>query len=305
MPNKLILVGDNPFHGVSHVSRERSLRRDSNILSAKHAAELVITSVNNGANGFTFTVSEKTLSILQEINNNNLSNKLALYPLLPNVNEFVRTAGSAGGLQGLVKDIAKKMSSVIDFQLVGNGMRGVICNDPESLLKAYLKYEYINLQNAIKKGHNLFLASILLHEIVTDMALALDMQWLFRAHIELMRKLKIQPGFETRNLPFLVKQFSKWQVDFNDLVIEAPFNSIGFQMCPSKRDCENALSSVKASEIIAFSTMAAGYVKLPQAIEYVNTLSGINGIAIGVSNEKQAAETFSLTAKKFTPVKNV
>jgi hypothetical protein len=76
-------------------------------------------------------------------------------------------------------------------------------------------------------------------------------------------------------------------------------------MCPSKIDCENALSSVQASEIIAFSTMAAGYVKLPQAIEYVNTLSGINGIAIGVSNEKQAAETFSLTAKKFTPVKNV
>ena len=62
MPNKLILVGDNPFHGVSHVSRERSLLRDGNILNAKHDAKLVLTSVNNGANGFTFTVSEKTLA---------------------------------------------------------------------------------------------------------------------------------------------------------------------------------------------------------------------------------------------------
>ena len=305
MPNKLILVGDNPFHGVSHVSRERSLLRGGHILDAKHAAGLVVTSANNGANGFTFTVSEKTLSILLEINNSRLLNKLALYPLLPNVNEFVRTAGSAGGLPGLAKDVAKKMSSVMDFQLLGNGIRGAICNDPKSLLKAYLKYEYARLQNIIKNDDNLFLASILLHEIVTDMALALDMQWLFRAHIELMRKLKIKPGFETRNLPFLVKQFNKWQIDVKGLVIEAPFNSIGFQMCPTKIDCENALKTMHGSEIIAFSVLAAGYIKLPQAIDYVNTLPNINGIAIGVSNEKQAAETFSLAVKQFTAVKNV
>jgi hypothetical protein len=275
------------------------------MLTAKNAAGLVVTSVNNGANGFTFTVSETTFSILQEINNSNLSNKLALYPLLPNINEFVRTAGSAGGLPGLAKDVAKKMSSVMDFQLLGNGIRGVICNDPKSLLKAYLKYEYTRLQNIIKKGDNLFLASILLHEIVTDMALALDMQWLFRAHIELMKKLKIQPGFETRNLPFLVKQFCKWQIDFKGLVIEAPFNPIGFQMCPAKIDCEKAVGIARGSEIIAFSVLAAGYIKLPLAIDYINTLPGINGIAVGVSNEKQAVETFSLTAKQFTQTQNI
>lgn len=195
------------------------------------------------------------------------------------------------------------MSAVMDFQLLGNGVRGAICNDPKSLLKAYLKYEYIRLQNTIKKGQNLFLASILLHEIVTDMALALDMQWLFRAHIELMTKLKLQPGFETRDLPYFVKQFNKWQIDFNGVVIEAPFNPIGFQMCPSKTDCENAISNAPGSEIIAFSILAAGYVKLPQALDYVNNLSDINGVAIGVSNEKQAVETFSLTAKRFAQVK--
>jgi hypothetical protein len=297
--NKLILVGDNPFHGVSHVSRERSLLRAGNILDAKHAAELVATSVNNGANGFTFTVSDTTLSILREINSGKLSNKIALYPLIPNVNEFVRTAGSAGGIPGLAKDIAKKMSAVMDFQLLGNGIRGAICNDPKSLLKAYLKYEYLRLQNTIKKGQNLSLASILLHEVVTDMALALDMEWLFKAQIELMTKLRLQPGFETRNLPYFVKQFNKWQIDFNGVVIEAPLNPIGFQMCPSKTDCEIALNNATGSEIIAFSILAAGYVKLPQALDYINGFTGINGVAIGVSNEKQAVETFSMTKEKF------
>ena len=294
MADRLILVGDNPFHGVSHVSQERSLLRSSDILNAKHAAELVVASVSNGANGFTFTVSEVTLPILREIGNSSFPHKIQLYPLIPNVNNLVRNAGAIGGLPALAKNTISKMATVIDYRLLKNGITGLICNNPKLLLKAYLKYEYLGLKNVIRKGNNLQLASILLHEIFTDMALALDMPWVFQAHIELMHQLRLKPGFETRNLPYLVKQFKKWQIDFNGIVIETPFNSVGFQMCPSKADCENAITSAQGSEIIAFSILAAGYLKLPQALDYINGLSGINGIAVGVSSEKQAIETFSM-----------
>lgn len=299
MADRLILVGDNPFHGVSHVSRERSLLRASDILNTKHAADLVINSIDNGANGFTFTVSETTYSILSEIGKRNLTKGISLYPLVPNVNEAVRTAGAAGGIPGLAKDVAKKMFAAMDFNLLFNAMNGVIANDPKSLLKAYLKYEYLKLQRIVKKKGNLNLTSILLHEVVTDMALALDMEWLIRAHIELMTKLGLKPGFETRNLPYFVKQINKWKIGTQNIVIEAPFNPIGFQMCPSKSECEDAINLAPGSEIIAFSILAAGYVKLPQALQYVSSLKGISGVAIGVSNEKQAMETFSLTSKEF------
>jgi hypothetical protein len=294
MTDRLILVGDNPFHGVSHLSRERSSLRSKDVLNAKYASELVVTSANNGANGFTFTVSETTLAILEEIGKSSLPGKLQLYPLIPNVNNLVRTAGATGGLPGLAKEMASRMATVIDLQLLGNGVGGVVCNNPKMLLKAYLKYEYIGLRKAIKKAANLRLASLILHEIVTDMALALDMQWVFRAHIELMRNLKLKPGFETRNLPYLVKRFQDWQIGFDSIVIEAPFNAAGFQMCPSQADCEDALKSVNGSELIAFSILAAGYLKLPHALDYIHGLSGVSGVAIGVSSEKQAAETFPL-----------
>lgn len=294
MPDRLILVGDNPFHGVSHLSRERFSLRSKDVLNAKYASELVVTSANNGANGFTFTVSETTLAILEEIGKSSLPGKLQLYPLIPNVNNLVRTAGATGGLPGLARDIASRMATVMDIQLLENGMGGIIRNDPKMLLKAYLKYEYLGLRNVIKKAENLHLSSIILHEIVTDMALALNMQWVFRAHIELMRKLKLKPGFETRNLPYLVKRFQYWQIGFDSIVIEAPFNAAGFQMCPSQADCEDAIKSVQGSELIAFSILAAGYLKLPQALDYIHGLSGVSGVAIGVSSEKQAAETFPL-----------
>ncbi|MFC2072335.1 hypothetical protein ACFLUU_06480 [Chloroflexota bacterium] len=294
MIDRLILVGDNPFHGVSHISQERAFQRSGGILGAKHAAELVLTSVNSGANGFTFTVSETSLSILREINQYELSDRLPLYPLVPNVNEVVRNTTSFGGVSGLAQSMAKKMATVINFELLANLTGGVLRNRPELILRAYLKWEYLKLQKALGGTKSAYLASIILHEVVTDMALALDMQWLFQAHIDYMRKLKLKPGFETRNLPYLIKQFKKWHINIRGIVIEAPFNPIGFQMCPSQADCEKALNGTDGSEVIAFSVLAAGYVRLQEALGYAHSLPGLCGVAIGISNEKQAVETFTM-----------
>jgi len=288
---KFMLVGDNPFHGVSHVSRDRSLQRGSNINNAASAAQLVMTSINNGATGFTFTVSEMTLAIVNEINKSKFA-EVKYYPLVPNVSEMVRIAGSAGGIPGLAKQMAKQVITCIDGRLLYNFTKGIIINDPGSLLKSYLTYEYHRINHAIKPKQGGRLISILLHETLTDMALALDMEWLFREHIRLMNELKIKPGFETRNLPYLAKQFKKWNIDTSEIVIEASFNAIGFQMSPSKASCEEALESLDGAEVIAISVLAAGYLKLPEAFSYLSTQKGLSGMAIGVSNEKQAVSTF-------------
>ena len=83
------------------------------------------------------------------------------------------------------------------------------------------------------------------------------------------------------------------------MVIEAPFNAAGFQMCPSREECEKALEYVQKAEVIAFSILAAGYLKLPEAFAYASTLKGLSGIALGVSSEQQAVATFSMARKEF------
>jgi hypothetical protein len=112
-----------------------------------------------------------------------------------------------------------------------------------------------------------------------------------------MNDLGLKPGFETRNLMYLVKRFQKWQIDTDGLVIEAPFNAVGFQMCPSRADCEEALRYASRAEVIAFTVLAGGYLKLPEALEYISTLKGLSGVAIGVSSESQARETFKFFKK--------
>ena len=290
-----ILVGDNPFHGVSHVSRGRALQRDGEIANTAFAAELVMTAVRNGATGFTFTVSDTTLAMVERIGGEGV--EIEYYPLVPNIAEMIRTAGRTGGIPGLAREMGKRVVSGMRATVPLNLLRGIILNDPESLFNSYLTYEYMRLERAMRKGAGGWPKSVLLHEVVTDIALALDMEWLFRTHIALMQKLGPKPGFETRNLPYLAAQFRKWKIDPEGIVIEAPFNAVGFQMCPSREDCERALRYLQKAEVVAFSIMAGGYLKPPQALDYISTLNGLSGIAVGVSSEKQAVSTFSLARR--------
>ena len=81
-PERLLLVGDNPFHGISHLSQERVRDRGNSITTATYAAGLVATSVENGANGFMFSVSDTTLSILH-MSKSPKNSPLNLYALVP------------------------------------------------------------------------------------------------------------------------------------------------------------------------------------------------------------------------------
>src|SRR5439155_5538649 len=118
-------------------------------------------------------------------------------------------------------------------------------------------------------------ASFLLHEIVADMALGLDMSWLFRAHIEANRRAKTRPGYNTRNLPYLKEKFKEWGLSLDGAVIAAPFNAEGFQMCPSREACEATLADLTRSEVIAFSVLAAGHLDYWRALEDVASLPNL------------------------------
>lgn len=82
------------------------------------------------------------------------------------------------------------------------------------------------------------------------------------------------------------------------MVIEASFNPLAFQMCPSKEECEMALVKAASAEVIAFSILAAGRVKLPEAIDYIASLPELKGVAVGVSKISHCGETFGLLEEK-------
>jgi hypothetical protein len=291
-----LLVGDNPFHGISHLSQERSRSRNGAITCADYAAGLVATALENGADGFMFSVDDTTLSILRIIREREGEISPDLYAIVPYAYDYVRLATQAGGVSGLARKVAKEIVVSFNVKAMAIGLKAAVTMEPKALLKTYLTYEISRIKSSAGKRMNL--KSVLLHEIITDMALALNLDWLFKSYIDFMLKKGMKPGFETRNFAYLVNKFREWGIDFKNVIIATPFNAVGFQMNPSREECEKALVDVGASSVIAMSILAAGYLKPPEAIDYIKNLPNLKGVVVGVSKEYHAHETFKLLCER-------
>lgn len=287
-----LLVGDNPFHGISHLSQEQARKRGDYATSADNAAKLVLTALDNGADGFMFSVSETTLSILDIIRKIAPDRSFRLYALVPYAYEYVRLATQLGGIPGLAKRFSRQILFSGNMSAIAAGIKGVLLTDLASVLKTYLLYEISRIKSS--SGKRVVLESVLLHEVITDMALALGLDWLFKSFIDFSLKRGIKPGFETRNFVYLVDKLESWNIDLSRVVIATPFNKIGFLMNPSKQACEEALAKHSDANIIAMSVLAAGYLKPAEALNYLRSTSNINAAVIGVSKLQQAKETFAL-----------
>ena len=103
-----LLVGDNAFHGISHLSQQRARERSirDNPSNVEYATQLVKLSLQNGATGFMFSVSDTTLSILKALDNDE---KPDLYAIMPYAYEYVRLATKVGGISGLAKQISRQI----------------------------------------------------------------------------------------------------------------------------------------------------------------------------------------------------
>lgn len=285
-----LLVGDNPFHGISHLSQEKARARslEQNQENIKQAADLVKLSIENAADGFMFSVDETTLSIIKNLSQTT-QQPMSLYAIAPYAYEYVRKATQTGGVSGLAKNLAKEMVFSSNIKVIALNSGGLLRFAPLGLLKTYVAYELSRIKSVV--NDNIVLKSFMLHEIVTDMALALNMEQLCKSYIKFVKKYRVRPGFETRNFPYLVEKFSQWNIDLSELTFTSSFNKVGFQMCPSQGECEEALERAQEAEVIAMSILAAGYLKPSDAIGYLGNL-GLSGVVVGVSKERQATETF-------------
>jgi hypothetical protein len=290
VPNgKIVLVGDNPFHGISHLSQDQAIARGANVLNPESASILVRTALDNGADGFMFSVSDTTLAILRLALTGRPEKSVKLYAIVPYVFEFVRMAVTEGGIPGLSKKVGLEIVRSANFGAVFYGLKGLIGLDPASLLQAYLLYEESRIKKAAGKAG--VLSTIFLHEVLTDMSLGLNMQWVFKTHINFSNKRGLKPGFHTHQLPSLVERFDKWNIDTRNCAFTTQFNSLGFGMCPSREECEKTLTLLKDSEVYAYGILASGYLNVEKAISYIKTLDNLTGVAVGISKEQQAKET--------------
>lgn len=290
-----LLIGDNPFHGVSHLSRDRAIKRGKDVLQTTNGAEIVLNAFHHGADGFFFTTCDKTLAILNILKNKDLTIKPELFAIIPYSYEFVRLAVSLGGFPGLAKKLIKEIVLSMNIGAIMAGVTGVISLDPGRMFQAYSLYEISRIRKAI--GDKFTISAIFTHEVLTDSALSLNMEWFFRSHILSMNKVNIRPGFHTSNIPLLKDRFEQWAIRDKSIIIATPVNGLGIQMNPSREECMVVLSQWKDTDLLLFGLLAGGLMTTDEGLSYINKFANVYAVAFGASKTEQAETTFSKANK--------
>ena len=140
----LLLVGDNPFLNISHLSQSKARERVDDPGDPVFAAHLLRLALENGANGFTFSMCDSNLAILDNLDSTGLGKSLRLYPVLPYAFEYVQKATQRGGFGGLIKKLGWDMVKSGNAESLIFGVLTTLTANPESLMKAYLGYEIIS-----------------------------------------------------------------------------------------------------------------------------------------------------------------
>jgi hypothetical protein len=293
-----LLIGDNPFNGVNHRSRERS-RGGAGMLSGKEIVKIIETAIDNGAQGLVFSVTPKMLSVLKYMKENGWNRELHLYPIVPDVLSLVNESAELG-MVGLLSRLLNGLSVEDKLKFVVKGGFAALSLSPVELIKIYLDAEIARIYATMPQGAEM--RAFFLHEIVTDTLVGLRIPNILQEYCKhIQSKFGVVPGLVTRNFPKLTEFAQFATVSSDTAVIMTPFNAIGFQMNPSRQYCEDALfkQNGPTCEVIAMSILAAGHLTLEQAIRYLASLSRLSSCVVGISNEYQAKKTFSFLKDNF------
>ncbi|MEM0025626.1 MAG: hypothetical protein QXM42_05710 [Zestosphaera sp.] len=281
---KELLLGDNPFIGVSHLAHEKS-RESLKELSIERKIQVLEAALEGGATGFTFSTHPANLELFTYLrdNNFNLLRKFNYYILVPYAVKYVREA-TKSGTPGLLKKVLLAILS-------RDAIRLLISPSPSNILKLFIEMELKEYLKILPESN---IKAILLHEVLTELIIAFDLNDLIKVLKKHFNKRYFGFGLETRNLPHL-KRF----LDINNLRIDyimTPLNPLGYQMT-NIIEIEKDVFQLSRNhvKVIAINILASGAVSIHESIEYLRKFdNSIYAIAIGTSKPDRAREVFKL-----------
>jgi hypothetical protein len=184
---------------------------------------------------------------------------------------------------------------------VFKGGLAALTMDPYRLLVLTLESE---VDGFLKAAPSARLKGIFLHDVIVDLCVALRLGEIIRAHVEAVAdRYGAKPGLCTKNFARLVGFLEQNDFPTGELMIMAPFNSLGFQMNPSRQACEQTLAERGGLDVLARGLLSAGILDLESAVAYVKTVRNLRSVVVAASRDDYARTTFAAfkELKKMAP----
>src|SRR5688500_12229774 len=288
-----IVLGHNSFFGVNHLSRQQGADREAAFGDVSAIVKMMETAASLDVTAMMMSTHPRATLVCGVVRDSReLRDQWSFYPLLPYITKYVRQANEKG-LVNVVLDQLKQADWTQALSILARGGLGALTKDYRHILTTLIGLELAPVQG-------LRLKAVFPHDVLTDLALALDIPEVLDVYaVEIQKRFGARAGFATKNLPFLVQRFQRY--GFQSPLVLAQINKVGFGMNPSREACERALSS-RNLEVMAMGTLASGYVRPREAYEYVFARPAVQSVVVGVSTPQHAAETFDAVRGATAPV---
>jgi len=284
-----IILGDNQFFGINHMSSQKSQDLSERFNDDKEIINVIDTAIDSDINAFMFNSNDRVATICEHfISNQEKYSKLVCYPSIPYPHKYANLVTEKGILPAInhVLLSGKNINSFVNT--IFKGSSALITKDLNKIMKLLIDLEMRNFLGLNTKV-------IFLQNIITDLILGLGIKDLFIDYGNYIReKYNVEPGFITMNAPELVKFLDNCGI--NNPIICTSLNQIGYLMSPNKKLYEKILNEYDC-RLMAMSIFASGAISPEPAIKYLFDNYNIDSIVFGASSKKNIMHTKSLITK--------
>jgi hypothetical protein len=285
-----ILLGDNPFFGVDHLSLENARAKKNVSQDFNNIIDVIKFSSHVGVDGMVVSTHPRLKDLLDHMaTTTDLLNKITFHPIIPYIQGYVLKINEKGIIKVLMDILNPPTSLQNRIKIITKGSIGAIRKDIFELFKLFVDLELLQLRDAK-------INTVFLHDVFTELALSLNLKSIFQSFQEHLREeYGVEAGLVTKNFPLLVDRLEDWNLTFSTIMTS--FNRVGFQMNPSKRSCEHSLLKYDG-KVIAMSVLAGGFLEPNEAYSYILSQPKIRSVVIGISSVSHAKKTFEIFLNK-------
>ena len=281
-----VILGDNQFFGINHMSEEKAQALAERFWDRKAITDVIDVAYECGIRGFMLNTNQRAGEICDYFRENKEKySDMWFYASLPYAHKYANAVGEKG-IFGAIKDTIVANSGA--GEIIGMLTKGGLSLFEKDMIK--VMELLVQIEMKIFRGLNVKV--IFLQNIVTDLLLGFGVKDVFVAFYEFIRnKFGVEAGFVTMNMSKLVDFLLACGIE-NPIVCSS-VNKAGYFMNPDKGSYELTLKE-KEFQPIAMSILASGAVRPTEAVEYVCGDLGIQSVVFGASSRPHILETKEL-----------
>ena len=282
-----VILGDNQFFAVNHLSDERSRAQAIRFKEDQAILDVLDNAIDCGINTFMCTTHDRIANIIALMKKNPQKYKdFKFHPCMPYAHKYANAVTELGILGTLKAYIPGNILAVASKAGIA-----FMRKDFPALMELLIDSE-------MKMFQGMNTPVIFLQNVIVDLLYGLGMEEIFVKYAQYVRKkYNAEPGFITMNMPRLVDMCERLGIE--NPVICSSINKIGFRMSGSIEEYEEYLKSDRKFRPMAMQCLAAGALKPDEAMEYVTRFPKIESVLFGASSKAHIKQTKELIEQGF------